>query len=90
MRTEIRGGGGQNRKLIHQEILLVTRRYLTVRYLMVTKRSFLVKGILRPPPNTRGSLGLTVRILMVTKIYLTVNEFYYPPTPPQEDLLVSP
>ena len=35
--SEIRGGD-HYRKLIHQEILLVTRRYLTVIYLMVTKR----------------------------------------------------
>ena len=54
------GGARQNRKLIHQEILLVTRRYLTVRYLMVTKwyltvrylmvtkRNFLVKEFYPP------------------------------------------
>ena len=52
-------------------ILMVTKRYLTVRFLLVTKRNILVK-VYYPPPM-RGSLGLTVRILMVTKRYLTVR-----------------
>ena len=52
-------------------IFMVTKRYLTVRFLLVTKRNILVK-VYYPPPM-RGSLGLTVRILMVTKRYLTVR-----------------
>ena len=47
-----------------------------MRYLLGTKKNFLVKIFmlqLNPPPPRRGSLGLTVRILLVTKKNLLVK-----------------